>query len=548
MTTVQTLPDTLAECLLRTAERGEGEYVFHLEDGLVRLSSAELAERALHGARRLAAQGVAPGDRIGVFGPNRPEWVIAAFATWLAGATVVPIPKPIRVRARQLLAQANARLLEMADCRRVLVHPELAALVPEELAMSWDADGDATAEPPPLPSGESAAVLQPTSGSTANPKGALVTHAATMAQLEFLGRRLWEGEDGRRTSLNWTPYFHDLGLFLNGVISAGVWGTTTHQLPTELFARDPAEWFRLLSSTGATMTAAPTSAYGAALRATAGRGERIDLSHVEVVLFGAESVDPGVAERMVQGSAGVRFRPEALGSSYGLAEAVLAVTISPVGAGLRLERLSLDALSQLRAEPAGERPARVLASCGRGGDHVELRIAGPEGVLPERHVGEVQIQGPSLMERYVGADAPDPFVDGWLRTGDLGYLADGELFIAGRLKDMVIVLGQNYYPEDFEWAAGGLEGVRPGRCVAFGDDVSERLVLLVEPSDERDYLALARSVRERVSDAVGVMPAEVAVVPRGTIEKTTSGKLRRSFMRDAYSNGRVETLGRSGPR
>jgi fatty-acyl-CoA synthase len=548
VTTPDGLPATLAECLLRTAERGEGEYVFHHPEGRVRMSCEELAERALRGARRLAAQGVGPGDRIGIFGPNRPEWVVAAFATWLAGGAVVPTPKPLRVRAGHLLAEATARLMEMADCRRVLVHPELTSLVPEGLALPWDSDGDESSEPPPLPSGESAAVIQPTSGSTATPKGALVTHEATMAQLQFLGRRLWQGDTGLRTSLNWTPYFHDLGLFLNGVISSAVWGVTTHQLPTELFARDPALWFRLLESTGATMTVAPSSAYGAALRATARRGERIDLRHVEVLLFGAESVDPGVAERMADASAGVRCRPEALGSSYGLAEAVLAVTIQPPGTGLWLDRLSLEALGELRAEPAGDGPARVLASCGRPGDQVELRIMGQEGTLPERHVGELQLRGPSLMRRYVGAGALDPFADGWLRTGDLGYLADGDLFIAGRLKDMVIVLGQNYYPEDFEWAAGGLEGVRPGRCVAFGDDMSERLVLLVEPSAECDFRALARAVRERVADAVGVMPNEVAVVPRGTIEKTSSGKLRRGFMRAAYSEGSVELLGRSGSR
>jgi fatty-acyl-CoA synthase len=366
-----------------------------------------------------------------------------------------------------------------------------------------------------------------------------------MAQLDFLDR-LWCAEDGPRTGLNWTPYFHDMGLFSNGVISAAAWGTTTHHLPTERFAVDPAEWFRLLVSTGATLTGAPTSAYGAAVRAAARRGERIDLTHVESSVFGAESVDPGVAERLLRGADGVRFRPEALASSYGLAEAVLAVTTSMVGEGLRLERLSVRALGELRAEPAGDEPARVLTSCGHPGDHVELRIMGGDGTQPERQVGEVQLRGRSLMQGYVGPDAPDPFVDGWLRTGDLGFMADGELFITGRLKDMVIAFGHNYYPEDFEWAAGAVDGVRPGRCVAFSDDQDERIVLLVEPKDEHDHGTLARAVRERVRDVVGVPPSEVVVLPRGAIEKTTSGKLRRSFMRGAYLEERLEVLGRNG--
>ena len=542
---MRALGDTIADCLLRAAERGEGEYVFHLEEGTVRMSCGELAERAVRAAGQLAARGVAPGDRVGVFGANRPEWVVAAFATWLAGAVLVPVPIPLRLRSPDLIAERTRRILEAVDCNRVLVDPNLASLLPEGVAHPWDSDAAAGAERLSLPRTEDPAVIQMTSGSTAEPKGALITHAAVRAQLEFL-RRLWERDDGARTSLNWTPYFHDMGLFSNGVISAPVWGTTTHHLPTERFASDPGEWLRLLASTETTVTGAPSSSYGAALRAVARRGERIDLRHVEVAIFGAEGVDPTVAERLLQGSDGVRFRSEALGSSYGLAEAVLAVTTTPVGAGLWMERVSVEALSEGRAEPAGDGPARVLTSCGTHGSSTELRIMGPDGELPERHIGEVQIRGPSLMQGYVGRGAPDPFVDGWLRTGDLGYLAEGELFMTGRLKDMVIVLGQNYYPEDFEWAAGAVDGVRPGRCAAFSNDVTEQMVLLVEPSDERDLTGLARAVRKSVATAVGVLPGEVVVVPRGTVEKTTSGKLRRSSMRADYSDGRIEVLGRSG--
>ena len=165
------------------------------------------------------------------------------------------------------------------------------------------------------------------------------------------------------------------------------------------------------------------------------------------------------------------------------------------------------------------------------------RIAGPDGDLAEREVGEIVLRGPSLMSGYVGAGAPDPFVDGWLRTGDLGYLADGELFPVGRAKDMVIAMGHNYYAEDFEWAAGRVAGVRPGRSVAFTAPDSEQVVLLVEPSENGDADLLRRDVRRAVADAVGVAPGEVVVLPPGTVEKTTSGKLRRAAMREAYVNG-----------
>jgi fatty-acyl-CoA synthase len=141
------------------------------------------------------------------------------------------------------------------------------------------------------------------------------------------------------------------------------------------------------------------------------------------------------------------------------------------------------------------------------------------------------------MSGYLGDDVPDPFVDGWLRTGDMGYLAEGELYVSGRAKDIVIMAGQNYYPEDFEWAAGRVEGVRPGRCVAFVKPTTEDLVLLVEPADGADPDSLRTVVKRSVADAIGVSPSEVAVLPRGTIEKTTSGKLRRSAMRDSYFAG-----------
>ena len=147
------------------------------------------------------------------------------------------------------------------------------------------------------------------------------------------------------------------------------------------------------------------------------------------------------------------------------------------------------------------------------------------------------MRGASVMSGYVGDGAPAPFVDGWLRTGDLGYLAGGELYVTGRKKDIVISAGHNYYPEDFEWAAGRVDGVRPGRCVAFGLSEREQVVVLVEPRNGSPGPGLERDVARAVADAVGVRPHRVLVLPRGTIEKTTSGKLRRAAMRAAYERG-----------
>ena len=535
-------PGTIPEGLAASAEAGVGEYTFYLEDGTVRLTCEELAERAHRGARRLVAFGVEPGDAVGVLGPNRPEWVVWAFATWIAGAVLVPVQIPLRVRDPDAFEERLCSLVQAGGCRRVLSDPRLAPLLPPGVAISWEERGEESTVLPSPPGAQSAAVIQLTSGSTAAPKGALLTHAAVMAQMEVL-RRGYRFPDGTpRTVLSWTPFFHDLGLFAN-LVHPAVAGSRTHHLPTERFAKDPAEWLRLVERTRVDGTIAPPSAFGSAMRVAHRRGERPDLSSLEAAYFAAEGVDPEVAERMVAMAGEFGFRPEALGATYGLAEAVMAVSYPPVGTGLRIDRVSLGELTDSGvAAPAGDGPARQVISCGE--PLMEVRIAGPDGELPERQVGEIQVRGASLMSGYVGSGAlEEPFVDGWLQTGDLGYLAEGELYVTGRAKDMVIVVGHNHYPEDFEWAAGRVEGVRPGRCVAFSRPREEGIVLLVEAAEPgADPVTLGREVRRAVRNTTGIAPSEIFVLPAGTVEKTTSGKLRRAAMRDKYASGSLSEV------
>jgi fatty-acyl-CoA synthase len=529
-------PATIPEALFATAARDRGEYVFHLEEGLERLTPAELAERARRAAGRLVALGIEPGDTVGLLGPNRPEWVVWAFAAWIAGAVLVPIQIPLRIRDPDSFREQLRRLVDAADCRRVLADPRLAALLPAEVAVPWEERGGGSWEelPPPLP--QSPAVIQFTSGSTADPKGALLTHAAVLAQMDIGGRCYRHDDDTPLTALGWTPFFHDLGLFAN-VVHPAFSGSIVHQLPTELFAKDPAEWLRLVGATRVELTIGPSAAFGSALKAAARQGGPIDLSSLEVAFFAAEGVDPEVALRMGETAQGFGLRAQALGSTYGLAEAAAAVAVPYIGTGMRLDRVALTPLVERAAAVPAEpgRPSRLMVSCGP--PLTDLRIWGLGEELPERHVGEIQIRGQSLMSGYIGAGAHDPFVDGWLQTGDLGYLADGDLYVTGREKDIVIATGHNYYPEDFEWAAARVDGVRPGRCVAFSLPGTEEVVVLVEAREDDPSSSLAREVRRSISNAVGVAPSEVVVLPAGTVEKTTSGKLRRATMREAYSSG-----------
>lgn len=528
---------TLPDFLLASAARGDGEFVFHLEDGRVRLPLSELAARARIGASALAARGVGRGDTVGILGPNRPEWVVAACSIWAAGAAVVPIQIPLRVRDPAAFSEQIGAVLRTAGCRLVLADGRLVSMVPGGAGARWDAYGDAAATPPTPPTPEDAAVIQFTSGSTASPKGAVIPHGAVLAQLSML-----EELNGRpaseETSMGWAPFFHDLGLILF-IAWPAAHGGTAHILPAECFARDPAKWLRLVDATRATVTVGPASALGAALRALQRRSEPIDLGSLRVAWFAAEGVDPDVVDRLTAEGGRLGLDRGAVGATYGLAEAVLAVTTTRPGEGLRFDVVDLGEITTSgRALPANGGAARRVACCGRPPTGVELRIVGDGEDLGERQVGEVYVRTPAVMRCYTG-EAASPFVDGWLRTGDVGYLADGELHVTGRLKDMVIVMGHNYYPEDFEWAAGRVTGVRQGRCVAFAADGSEEVVLLVEPRADADVPSLPRRVRDAVANAVGVAPGEVLVLPAGTVEKTTSGKLRRGTMRDAYARGEL---------
>ncbi len=536
-------PATIPDALAVAAEEGTVEFRFHLEDGLVAVHVAELAERALQAARRLTARGVEPGDTIGLLGPNRPEWLVWAHAIWRAGAVVAPMQIPLRIRDPEAYAEQLRNFVAAAGCRLVIADPQLAPLLPRDVTVAWEESGEQSGEEPPPPAPESTAVIQFTSGSTAAPKGVVLPHRAMTAQLTFIYEHYYAGHPIGST-VSWAPFFHDLGLVVSVLLSTRS-RSPIEVLPTEIFARDPAEWLRLLDRTRALGTLGPSSAFGAAIRAAERRGERLDLSSLLVAHFAAEGVDPAVVQRMTE--TGVRdfaLPPEALGSTYGMAETVLGVSYSPFGGGMKIDRISLDQLAESGvAAPADAGPAREMVSC--GAPVMDVRIAGEGGdALPERGIGEILVRGPSLMSGYLGEDAPDPFLPGgWMRTGDMGYLADGELYVTGRAKDIVIMTGQNYYPEDFEWAAGRVEGVRPGRCVAFARPDSDDLVLLVEPAGDADPQELRRAVRRSVANAIGVAPGEVLVLARGTIEKTTSGKLRRAAMRGAYAEGALTPVG-----
>lgn len=527
---------TIVDLLRQTASDGHGELIVHLDDGEERATTRELLARATARAAYLHEQlGFRRGDRLGLLGPNRVLWAEWAYATWLAGGTLVPLQFPLRLRDPAAFATRVGWIAATSGCRVIAADPKLLPTLAEHPVVPWDVPLPPATGEPAGARPDDVGVIQFTSGSTAAPKGVMLTHAAILAERTgFVEARRC---DRRDRAFSWLPFFHDWGLF-NYLIMPLSFGFTGHVLPTERFARDPALWLRGMSSVRATFTGGPPSAWTSALQTAARDPHDIDLTSVRYAALSAEGIDADAADGIVSAAGRFGLRPTSFAASYGLAEATLCVTSGRLDTGLRWDTIDLEASAAGRATPArpGRRTKRVV-SCGTPVAGYEVEIRGAHGALPERTIGEIVIRGPGMMRGYLDA-TDDPFVDGWLRTGDLGYLADGELYVSGRQKDLVIVFGQNYHPDDFEWAAGRVDGVRSGRSVAFADPRTEgKVVLVVEPEDGAEPSELGASVRIAVTDAIGIAPADVVVASPGTIEKTTSGKLRRIATRDAYVRG-----------
>jgi fatty-acyl-CoA synthase len=534
--TAQTLPEALER-----AAGGPAELVFHPPEGPHRVPAATLLREAREGAAALAAWGVRPGDPVGVLGPNDPRWARWAFAIWVAGGTVVPLAYHLRIPDAEAFRERLRAMLAISGCRVVLAHPRFLPHLPQGVGIDWSDPGDPTARSTADPQPEDRAVIQFTSGSTATPKGVALSHRAVLAGVR--GSSDGWALEGECVQLSWLPFFHDWGLF-GFLVWSVVNQTRTHVLATERFARDPTEWLRLVGTVGATMTPSPTSAWEAALRLAARRPDGIDLSSLRGCTLAAETIDPRVVDRLLEVGGKLGLRPEAPHGAYGLAEATLAVTVGRAERGLALQCVDRDELASGMAVPAAGAAATRIASCGLPTPGTEVRILVDGMAVADGVVGDIAIRGPSLMDGYLGDDGAEAIsAEGWLHTGDLGYRSGGELYVTGRTKDVVIVMGRNYAPQEIEWAAERVEGVRRGRTVAFGlDPDAGEVVVAVESAGGQEPATLARMVWRSVADAVGIVPREVVVLPRGSVPVTTSGKLRRSSVRRAFVDGELEEL------
>ncbi|HXJ66720.1 MAG TPA: AMP-binding protein [Actinomycetota bacterium] len=536
---------TLLDALDEVAGRREPALVFHGDAGPERIGANRLLEDADRDAGTLAAAGVEPGDLVGLLGPNEHAWSRWAFAVWRAGGTLVPVQHQQRMADRSALARQVDVATRATGCRTVVAHPALLDVVREARALDWTAEPEAAPTPdgarpdPGVP-----AVAQFTSGTTGTPKAALVGHAAVLAAVRAtaVAYDLTDGD----SFAGWHPFFHDLGLF-GLLLRPLLLGLDAHFIPTTRFARDPAEWFRLIGRAGATVTAGPSSAWAPAMRAASRDPTGCELASLRVAALSAEAIEAETVDGLIRDGTRLGLRRQALTAAYGMAETTLAITVGRPSTGIRFDDVDAEELATTgRArQPAEGSAVRRIASCGVPVPGTGLEVLGPDGTtLPERTVGAVRVRAPYAYSGYLG-DPPRRPAD-WIPTGDLGYLADGELFFTGREKDVIVVLGRNHDPEDIEWAAGRVDGVRQGRAVAFatpgrGEGAA---TVIVEARPGTDPAELPLPVRRAVTDATGVAPAEVLVLPPGTVLKTTSGKIRRSALRETHAAGGLQPLAR----
>ncbi|HKX91125.1 MAG TPA: fatty acyl-AMP ligase [Sphingomicrobium sp.] len=518
----------------------------------------ELRDQALAHARRFLGLGISAGDRIALIAETGPEFAACFFGAVYAGAWPVPLPLPTSFGGRDAYVDQLSVQLDSCDPKLFLFPPELtdfclnAAASRGIDARDWDslAGLDQSAAELAAPEPDDIAYLQYSSGSTRFPHGVAVTHRALLDNLRAHGIGL-EVED-RDRCISWLPWYHDMGL-VGCFLSPMSIQMSVDYLKTEDFARRPLAWLDMITrNPGNSVSYSPTFGYDICARRISSQTraeDRFDLSRWRVAGNGADMIRPDVMQAFVDSFAEAGFQASAFCPSYGLAEATLAVSLMPPGEGIRLELVEENELSGGNGADA-DRPRRYRAvvNCGKPVTGMEVEIRGEDGAsLPDRGIGRVYVRGTSVMHSYFRDEEATRAClspDGWLDTGDMGYMSKGYIFIVGRAKDMIIINGRNHWPQDIEWAVEQLPGFKSGDIAAFaitGTSGEETPAVLVHcrVSDPHERGRLRDDIRERVRAITGITPV-VELVPPRTLPRTSSGKLSRTKARSLYLSGEIQ--------
>jgi fatty-acyl-CoA synthase len=551
--------DTLVSCLANTPRGTQHGFRFRALDGTERYYAFEALEAEAHKrAGQLQALDLKQGDRLALVIADPAEFVLSFVSATVAGDVPVPIYPRASFKAKNayvetvshIVATSGAKVLLTTESTKPVVdevftqNPALARLsTVEQLAQLPE-------QAPRLPSVQPSDLcfLQFTSGSTSLPKGVMVTHENLLANA-----RAFLGPTGVNPTLDdltvtWLPLYHDMGLIgfaLGGIVCS----VPTLIMPTEAFGRRPNIWLETLHEKHGTLTFAPNFAYALATKRARDKDlENLDLSHVRIAGCGAEPINPKVMSEFAERFARCGFRKEALLPAYGMAEATLAITFHPRDTAFVSDRVSVAAMQRGEAQKLDSsdetQPALELISCGVAFPGHEVRIVDEQGdTLPERRVGEIVTRGPSVTQGYYKNPeaTAESWRDGWLHTGDLGYLAEGNLFICGRLKDLIIIRGANYYPQDIEWSVAEIEGVRRDNVVAFSVQRNgEEALIVAAEGNSTDAEQLRKAIASKVSETCGITVGHVAIVRVGSLPKTSSGKVQRRRTKSLFELGELE--------
>jgi fatty-acyl-CoA synthase len=527
-----------------------------------RITWTEVHEKALRAAGSLmgtATPGVQHGDAVAVLAGDPALIASAVQGVWLVGGSVTMLHQPTHRADLASWAADTVKVLGMIDAKLVLLGPpfdRLASVLNQRgigYLMLADLDDPAAPSlPAPVPvSEDDTALLQLTSGSSADPKAVRITHGNLYANMTAMAQA-GALDPANDVMVSWLPLFHDMGMvgFLTIPMALGL--ELVKATPADFMSR-PLLWPHMISRHRGTITAAPNFAYGLLARRLAGTDEHFDLSSLRLALNGAEPIEPAAVRAFHAAGARFGLPKHCTVCAYGMAETTVGVSFAPLDHGMQVDIVDADALeahrvavpAELSDVGASDRDVREFPRLGPPLPGIEVQVVAEDGSpLGEREVGRIQLRGESVTHEYLTTAGPLPTQDsdGWLDTGDEGYLADGDVVVCGRRKDVIIMGGRNIFPIDIERAAGRVDGVRPGNVAAVRIDAGARresFAVAVESNRAGDAEAeriLRKEITARVVDAVGLRPGAVVVLPPAALPKTPSGKLRRVAVPDRIAD------------
>jgi fatty-acyl-CoA synthase len=549
--------ETLGEAL-DYAARGVRGLNFHDMRGQLARSYpfSELRNDALEMAYRLISHGVKPEDRIALIAETGPDFAALFFGCIYAGAWPVPLPLPTSFGGKESYIDQISVQLQSCDPSILFFPAELtetageAARLNKVEGLDWESFTDRIALRTDLPQAKPDEIcyLQYSSGSTRFPHGVAVSHKALLNNLSAHSHGMQVQDSDRCVS--WLPWYHDMGLvgcFLSVVANQ----VSTDYMKTEDFARRPLAWLDIVSrADGTVISYSPTFGYDICARRISSQthvSERFKLDHWRLAGNGADMIRPDVMQSFVDAFGDAGFKASAFLPSYGLAEATLAVSIMPPGEGINVELVEESELTGMSG--SADRPTRfrAIVNCGKAVKDMTIEVREEDGsVLPDRVIGKIWCTGPSIMTGYFRDEESTAacMQDGWLDTGDMGYLSDGYIFVVGRAKDMIIINGKNHWPQDIEWAVEQLPGFKAGDIAAFsittvGGEEAPAVLVQCRTSDEAERAKLREQIKDKVRSVTG-MNCVVELVPPRTLPRTSSGKMSRAKARNLYLSGEIQ--------